>query len=261
MKLMVCMTGEPEELLALPEIADMGAGIELGSLGMVGVRSEREWAERCAMHQNVRARFSGPLAVHGPFIGMIYGHIDCLIRQAVHRRLDMTLRAVESLGAERVVLHSGYGPEVDLFKSQEDWLARNVSFWQAEIRRWADAGIQVVLENDLEPIPDMMTRLVNAVDNPALGLCFDIGHQNMFSELSAPQWVRSMGPRLWHVHLHDNDRTGDHHWPLGRGTIDFELFYEVLGQQAPEATISLEVVDRVDVRMKNLRSLAARFGR
>jgi hypothetical protein len=42
MKLMICMNGEPSDLELLPEIADLGVGIELGSLGMVGIRSERK---------------------------------------------------------------------------------------------------------------------------------------------------------------------------------------------------------------------------
>ena len=37
MNVMMCMTGEPEELPFLPEIAGLGAGIELGSYGLVGI--------------------------------------------------------------------------------------------------------------------------------------------------------------------------------------------------------------------------------
>ena len=32
---MICMTGEPTDLAFLPEIADLGVGIEAGSLGLV----------------------------------------------------------------------------------------------------------------------------------------------------------------------------------------------------------------------------------
>jgi hypothetical protein len=83
MKLMMCMTGEPAELRFLPEIAELGAGLELGSYGMIGIRSEQDWEERLALHQAVRAEFHGSIAIHGPFIGMQYGHIDHLIRAAV----------------------------------------------------------------------------------------------------------------------------------------------------------------------------------
>ncbi len=115
------------------------------------------------------------------------------------------------------------------------------------------------VENNTEKLPDLLVRLVNEVNNPFLGLCMDIGHQHMFSELDAIEWVGRMDNRLYHIHLHDNDRTGDKHWPIGRGTIDFEPFYSAIMRHVPQATISLEVEDRMEVKMGDLRKLAARF--
>jgi sugar phosphate isomerase/epimerase len=136
---------------------------------------------------------------------------------------------------------------------------QNIAFWQHEIPRWAAAGIGVVLENDTDKSPSLLLRLVNAVDHPFLGLCLDIGHQHMFSDLDALEWLRWMAPRLRHIHLHDNDRTRDAHWSIGRGTIDFEHFYAAILEQVPQATLSLEVEDSMDVRMTDLRRLAAIF--
>jgi sugar phosphate isomerase/epimerase len=259
MNLMICMSGEPEQLRFLPEIAELGAGIELGSYGLVGVQSEQHWESRFRLHQAVRDQFKGTLAIHGPFLGMEYAHRDHLIRAAVQRRLDMTFDVVVKLKASRLVLHSGYTTDMDLFKLQDQWLTTNIAFWQQEIWRWADAGILIVLENDTEKSPDLLVRLADEVDNPSLALCMDIGHQNMFSELDAREWVQRMGQRLVHVHLHDNDRTGDSHWAIGRGTIDFEPFFAALIQLVPRATLSLEVQDSMEVKVGDLRTLVARF--
>jgi sugar phosphate isomerase/epimerase len=261
MNLMICMRGEPEQLPFLSEIAQLGAGIELGSYGLIGVQSGPDWDARFARHQAVRTQFHGTVAMHGPFIGMEYGHIDHLIRDAVNRRLDMTFDVAVKLKASRVVLHSGYGREYDLFKMQDLWLKNNVGFWKREIGRWADAGIEIALENETDQVPDLLVKLIDEVGNPSLGVCFDIGHAHLFSELNAPEWVRRMGHRLLHVHLHDNDGKGDCHWSLGHGTIDFEAFYAALLQHAPQATISLEVEDKVNMELKmtDLRKVAARF--
>lgn len=259
MNLMMCMTGEPDQLPFLPQIAELGAGIELGSYGLVGVRSEQDWEARFALHQAARAQFKGSLAIHGPFVGMDFSHIDHLIRGVINRRLDMTFDVALKLKASRVILHSGYTPEIDLFKLQDSWLERSVEFWQGEICRWADAGTGIVLENDTDPSPDLAVQLVKAVDHPNLGLCLDTGHQHLFSGLGAPEWVRRMGKRLVHIHLHDNDRSGDRHWPVGRGTINFEPFYDAVLKQVPEATISLEVEDKMEVKMDGLRQLASYF--
>lgn len=259
MNLMICMRGEPEQIPFLPEIAELGSGIELGSYGMMGIRSEEDWQRRLALHEVIRSQFPGPLAIHGPFFGMEYSHIDHLIREVVHRRLDMTFDAAVTLKASRVILHSSYKPEIEMFNLQDSWLRGCIEFWQTEISRWADAGILIVLENDVEKSPDLLVQLVHEVDNPFLGLCLDVGHQNVFSDLGALEWIRRMGRPLWHFHLHDNDGTGDHHWPLGSGTIDFDPIYAAIMQRAPQATISLEVEDKMDIKMSNLRELAVRF--
>lgn len=259
MNLMLCLTGEEEQLPFLPEIATLGAGIELGSYGLIGVRSEQDWQTRLARHRAVRDQFQGAVAIHGPFLGMEYAHTDHLIRDAVHRRLDMTLDVAADLRAHRVVLHSGYTRDIDLFKLEDAWLETNVAFWSREIRRWADAGVTLVLENDTDMSPDMVIRLVDQVDNPYLRLCLDIGHLHVFSNLDAVEWVRRMGSRLVHIHLHDNDGTDDSHQSLGRGTIHFEPFYTAVMMHAPRATISLELKEPMDVKINDLRKLAARF--
>jgi hypothetical protein len=41
MNLRVCMRGEPQQLPFLPEIAELGAGIELGSYGILGIQCSR----------------------------------------------------------------------------------------------------------------------------------------------------------------------------------------------------------------------------
>ena len=190
---------------------------------------------------------------------MEYGHIDHLIRDAVNRRLDMTFAAATKLSASRVILHNGYSPTIDLFKLQDTWLKTSIGFWQGEIRRWADAGIEIVLENDTDKSPDAIVRVVDEVDNPFLGLCLDIGHAHVFSDLDAVGWLRRMAHRLRHIHLHDNDGSADSHWRIGRGTIDFERFDAALVEQVPNVTLALEVVDDMEVKMDDLRKLAARF--
>jgi sugar phosphate isomerase/epimerase len=180
MNLMMCMNGEPEQFPFLAQITELGAGIELGSYGLIGIQSERDWETRFALHQAVRAQFQGVLAVHGPFVGMEYAHIDHLIRDVVHRRLDMTFNVAVKLKASRVVLHSGYKPEIDLFKLQDSWLRGNVEFWQREMHRWANAGIGIVLENDTDKTPDMLVSLVSAVDNPFLGCAWISGTSTCF---------------------------------------------------------------------------------
>ena len=53
MDVMICMRGESEQIPFLSEIAELGAGIELGGYGMIGVQSEADWGACSARHKAV----------------------------------------------------------------------------------------------------------------------------------------------------------------------------------------------------------------
>ena len=82
----------------------------------------------------------------------------------------------------------------------------------------------------LEPIPD-------------LGLHLDIGHANLLVESNtASDLISAYGPRVKHVHLHDNKGgSGDLHLPLGAGSIDLRKHVETLKRSGYDSTITLEV--------------------
>ena len=259
MQLMICLSGDTKQLTYLPEIAALGAGIELGGYGLEGIRSMEAWEQRLALHRALIERFDGPIAMHAPFIGIEYDHTDCLLREAIDQRLDLAFRTAVQLGAGHVIFHGGYRIAYDYFQLQENWLERAAGYWQRELPRWVAAGMHVVIENESDLIPDLLVRLADAVNHPAFGLCLDIGHQHLFSNVDAPEWVRRMGYRLHHLHLHDNDRSRDAHWPMGSGTIPFEPFFHAVEEYTTEVTCSLEVQAEMDEKMANLRRLAARF--
>jgi len=84
----------------------------------------------------------------------------------------------------------------------------------------------------LEPEPGTITangdsflRIVQEV--PGLKANVDIGHHHLVRE---QPWtvIEKVGAYLAHVHLGDNDGTGDHSWAPGRGTIDQDGFVAFL---------------------------------
>jgi sugar phosphate isomerase/epimerase len=257
---MICMHGEREQTAYLQEIERLGSGIELGSYGLVGVRSQQEWEDRVSTHRAIAADFKGKVALHGPFVGMEFAHIDCLIRQAVQKRLDMMFDVATSLRAFRVVLHSGLSMETELFGLQDSWLKRSIEFWKAETPRWERSNTSIVLENDTQKSPDLLIQLVKEVASPVLGLCLDVGHLHVFSTVPPAVWIASMGKYLQHIHLHDNDREADRHWSIGKGSIDFAAAFQAVSRHAPDATLSLEVEDRMEVKMIDLRRLRRQLG-
>jgi len=100
----------------------------------------------------------------------------------------------------------------------------------------------------MEPEPGTITangdsflRIVQAV--PGLKANVDIGHHHLVRE---QPWVvvEKIGTDVAHVHLGDNDGTGDHSWAPGRGTIGkegFTVFLKALRRVGYQGYYALDV--------------------
>ncbi len=261
MKFMVCASGERDEFEYIPEVTALDAGIELQSYGLEGCQSSEAWEKRLRKHVSFRKNYPGPLAVHGPFVGIEYDHIDHLLREAVSRRMDLTFQAVIELNASRLILHTGFKQEILMFDFLDKWVEDTAAFWRKEISRYADQGITVVMENTVELDPTVLIELHDRVDHDHFKLCLDVGHANLFSNLPLAAWIEKMGSRLVHLHIHDNLGRLDEHLPFGKGNIQFDAVFEALHQVVPDVTVSLEVNSDKDTIMANLREMIQRYKR
>jgi sugar phosphate isomerase/epimerase len=84
-------------------------------------------------------------------------------------------------------------------------------------------GLTFLLEprvGEVTSTSDGLIRLAEAVHDPAFGVIFDTAHLNAQKEL-LPVSVHKLAPLIRYVHAADNDGRDDHHYPVGRGTIDW----------------------------------------
>ncbi len=104
-------------------------------------------------------------------------------------------------------------------------------------------GVGLMVEN-LPGEYNTAAQLADLLDPlPEVGLHLDIGHANlMTAHNTAEEILAAYGPRLRHVHLHDN-RGGseDLHLPLGAGTVDVRRHIAALKRCGYDGTITLEV--------------------
>lgn len=84
-------------------------------------------------------------------------------------------------------------------------------------------------------------RHIDAVNDPFLIACLDIGHAEMRgSGDGAANMIRALGPRLAALHLHDNDRWKDSHQIPFSMQIDFEGVVRALHEVGYTGDITLE---------------------
>jgi sugar phosphate isomerase/epimerase len=101
------------------------------------------------------------------------------------------------------------------------------------------SGVRIALENTDRL--EFLDYLLDSVDSPWLGLCYDTSHGRLQEERPF-SLLRKYGDRLFALHLSDNDGLEDRHWALGRGVVDWSAFADALAAAEPLPVLCLEVI-------------------
>ena len=177
--------------------------------------------------------------IHAPFFDLNPGALDPLIRQVTHQRLSQALAVAARLNAHLMVIHPG----VDKWRYpnlEQVWKALAKEFFPPLIEQAAACDCRLALENIYEDTPELLVQLVDEIDSEWFGHCFDAGHWHLFGKRPMAEWLEAIGPRLYHLHLHDNHGSADEHLPVGEGTIDFTPLQRHLRQASTLPSMTLE---------------------
>lgn len=162
------------------------------------------------------------------------------IRRAAVAEARTCLEVFAALGVEWMNLH----PDRHVPMHGRDYLTRrNLESLRELTAIAADLGVGLMLEN-LPGDWNSAAQLAELLDPvPELGLHLDIGHSNLRTPRNtADEIIRQFGPRIRHVHLHDNKGgDADLHMPLGTGSVDYVRHVRALKAVGYDATITLEV--------------------
>ncbi|HJV36636.1 sugar phosphate isomerase/epimerase family protein [Geomonas sp.] len=184
--------------------------------------------------------------IHSPFMDLNPGSLERLLRDATVHRFTQVMDAAEILRPEVMVFHPGF----DRWRYGEatnQWLELSVPVWQSVLSRAGEIGTMIAVENIFEEEPSTLKALFEAVNNPAFGHCFDVGHWNLFKRVGMEEWFEALGERVAEVHIHDNFGTRDDHAPPGEGGIDFDQFFALMERYAPRAAYTIEAHSKPDL--------------
>lgn len=135
------------------------------------------------------------------------------------------LRACGRLGVPWMVLHSDTLPGPFDGAHRREVLRRNVQFFRSLLPSCEKHGVGIALENIFDEaaqrpergasrwfgsVPEELCELVDAVDHPLVGACWDTGHARIM-RLDQRAALAALGPRLKAVHIHDNGGVRDDH--------------------------------------------------
>ena len=172
--------------------------------------------------------YTGRLGLHGPFWGFTVSTSDAMVQKVVQHRMAQALDVCAAVGATQMVIHSPFTTwdynNLDQLSGQRERLFENTHATLAPVvRRAADQGVVLVMENIEDIDPADRKRLCESFGSDALRLSIDTGHAEYArGSTGAPPvdyFVRSAGEALNHIHLQDADGYADRHWQIGTGTI------------------------------------------
>jgi sugar phosphate isomerase/epimerase len=102
-------------------------------------------------------------------------------------------------------------------------------------------GVKVLLENIPNEIatPEKIADLIHTLHMDDLGVCFDIGHAHVMSNVA--EAFHTLKPYIRSTHIHDNKGEKDEHLFPGEGTIDWNEAMRLLRTAPHIPPILMEV--------------------
>ena len=179
------------------------------------------------------------ITLHGPFMDLSPGGVDRRIKEVTLDRLFKTIEVARFFNPKTIVFHPGY--EKWKFDGDVDlWLESSLRTWGPLVKEAEEMGLTLVIENVFEETPDSLAMLLREIDSHHFRFCFDTGHHRVFSKVSLPIWIETLGKYLGEVHLHDNHGEMDEHLPIGEGNFDFEGFFNLLSRSGLDPVYTIE---------------------
>lgn len=108
-------------------------------------------------------------------------------------------------------------------------------------------GVRILVENIPNELstPDRLVEFIQSSHFDDVGVCFDVGHAHIMSNVA--EAFETVKPHVRSTHIHDNARDRDAHlWP-GAGSIDWKQTMELLKSSPHTPPLLLEVEEDAKV--------------
>ncbi|MCZ8511485.1 sugar phosphate isomerase/epimerase [Paenibacillus filicis] len=151
------------------------------------------------------------------------------------------------LGAEWAVAHPLHQHKPNY--SRQDFLQMNLEFFGPIVDEAKKLGYGISLENMVQWDKDEyvyacngedLAELVDALNRPNVGVCWDFGHANLSVRDQAAE-LRKIGPRLKSTHIADNHGHADEHLAPFYGHVDWHQMMRVLKEIKYKGDFTYEI--------------------
>jgi sugar phosphate isomerase/epimerase len=145
-----------------------------------------------------------------------------LVKAGLHNNLPKQLKELRELACHSLTFYNELG--IKRFKKIVDYAQK--------------LGIKVAFENTR--IEGYLDYVITNITNDNVGICYDAGHcHTHFKDRFNYDLFKN---RIFAVHLHDNDQSGDQHLLPFDGTIDWNHIIKTLKDNGYQGPVTLELI-------------------
>jgi sugar phosphate isomerase/epimerase len=166
-------------------------------------------------------------SVHSPFgaENSLSAPDEDVRAKAVETHAEL-LRQCSQAGVSVIIAHPGTGEAPERVPELIEWCKQSLTTLAPTAEQ---TGVRIGLENMLPKHPgttgEELVEILDAVDSPGVGICFDTGHAHCNDNMRGVFEV--VKDRIITFHLADNDGVGDLHFQPPYGTINWIDFVTV----------------------------------
>lgn len=190
---------------------------------------------------------------HGPFYDLYPFSFDRKVASVARDRYVHASECAALVGATAIVFHSGFLPCITNKDYSSIWIERNLEFWTAFLKDVPE--MTMLIENMWDPSPDHLERLCDSIQSDRLGICFDIGHANVYSKVTQERWLEVLAAQLLHVHVNDNRGLDDEELALGAGNVNYHALAALALHKNTSITIETLGAEAVETSYQILQSM------
>ena len=212
-------------------------GLEFQTFAEPHLKNEKKIiAEQKEKTQKIKRK-----SLHAPFWDLNLGTALPELRKLTMKYLNHAYDVARELGCDSIVFHNGYVP---FTSHKKGWVKRATTFWQ-EFFADKDNSITIMIENMLCLDSDVILQEIDSVNDKRLKVCLDIGHAHGNSDMSVYDWIKTLGPRIGYMHMHNNHGkintvNNDEHNGFFDGTIDMKKVMRLVQKHCPKAILAIE---------------------
>ncbi|MCL2408514.1 MAG: sugar phosphate isomerase/epimerase [Oscillospiraceae bacterium] len=218
---------------SLQKAKDCGFGLEVEEYLMM--YNEDEIEEK---HEYVPTLMGGftKFSFHGTIVNRDITEINKISDEELIAIYNKSYEYACLHNISRIVYHANYSVD---FETKSSWLNRQTLFWKYFLQDKPPSA-KIYIENLIDETPEIMSQLCDDVGDSRFKICLDTGHACCNSSINTTEWIKVLGKRIEHVHLHNNDKLSDRHWSLGKGILDMAEIMRDLLEYTDAHTFVLE---------------------